>query len=98
MNEQMSGQGLLTIIRDKSFVGCAINIKITIDNYPYELSNGQVLSFNLVPGRHVITYKCIWRRMKTIEINVMPNKNYSLMFVYDWLWGGFKLASNSVLQ
>ncbi len=88
----------LVIKRKGSFLGCGININLTINGNSYYLSNGQELFFTLVPGENVITYKVWCRRLKTINLNVEAGKSYIINFVPDLLWGGFKVSSDSILQ
>ena len=94
MNNQVS----LSVVRPNSFIGSAVKIDITIDNYPYQLANDKTLTFNLVPGHHVITYKVWCRRLKTVEIDAVAGKSYSIIFKPDLLWGGFKLSKDSILN
>lgn len=97
-SDTQTNNGILVINRKNSFFGIAVNIGITIDGNPYQLSNNQQLSFALTPGVHTITYKSWCRRTKTVEINVVAGGNYLLDFVVDFLWGGFKLSKKSKLQ
>ncbi len=90
--------GTLCINRPNFFVGCLIDIELTVDGYPYRLSNGGQLLFNLTPGSHVITYKVWCRRTQTVNVFVQPRCNYLIDFQCDWLWGGFKLSNKSILQ
>ncbi len=90
--------GVVVIKRKNSFVGIAINIDLTLDGYPYKISNDQTMSFTLTPGVHTITYKVWCRRLKTVQINAVPGGNYFIEFTPDWLWGGFKLSKNSRIQ
>lgn len=90
--------GTLCINRPNLFIGCLIDIELTVDGYPYKLSNGGQLLFNLTPGPHVITYKVWCRRVQTINVFVQPRFNYLIDFKYDWIWGGFKLSDKSILQ
>lgn len=90
--------GTLVINRKNSFIGCAVNIEMTLDGQPFQLSNGQQLIYSLVPGIHTITYKLWCRREKTVQINVVAGGQYLIDFTADWLWGGFKLSKNSKLQ
>ena len=90
--------GTLCINRPNLFVGCLIDIELTVDGYPYKLSNGGQLLFNLTPGPHVITHKVWCRRVQTINVFVQPRFNYLIDFKYDWIWGGFKLSDKSILQ
>ena len=90
--------GTLVVNRKNSFVGIAINIAMTLDGQPFQLSNGQQLAYSLVPGVHTVTYKVWCRRKKTVEVNVVAGGQYLIDFTPDWLWGGFKLSKNSKLQ
>lgn len=90
--------GTLLITRPSKFWGWAVKLNVAIDGTIYPLSAGQTLSFNLVPGVHVITYKIWCRREQRVDLNVVPGGNYSVVFDYDWLWGGFKVGKASKLQ
>lgn len=92
-------QNNLIIERVKGVMGVAINIDITVDNSNIiKLPNGSKLTYNLEPGVHTITYKVWCRRQKDVSINVEPGKNYYIKFVYDPLWGGFKISKDSILK
>lgn len=93
-----NGTGVLVINRIKSFVGMAIDINLTLDGQPFKMSNGTQVSYNLVPGVHTVTYKVWCRREKTVQVNVVAGGQYLIDFTPDFLWGGFKLSSNSKLQ
>ena len=88
----------LIIERPEFFMGFAVNITISIDNNKeIKLGNGQKYSFKLQPGEHSISYDSLWRRKKSITLNIIQGKNYYLKFEYDPIWGGFKLSDNSIL-
>ncbi len=90
--------GNLTISRKKSFCGMAIDIHIEVDQEKFNLSNGQAKSLNIDVGEHIIKYKVWNRREKSVTLNVESNKQYKINFKYDALWGGFKIAKDSVLN
>lgn len=92
------GTGHLVINRQKSFIGCAIAIHITINGAPYELKNNSQIILDLVPGVYQITYKVWCRREKSVTLNVRGGGNYLLDFVVDFLWGGFELGPGSILE
>lgn len=89
--------GHLVINRQKSFVGCAIAIHITINGVPYELNNNSQLVFDLAPGSYQVNYKVWCRREKSVIINVHAGGNYLVDFVVDPIWGGFKIGDGSIL-
>lgn len=86
------------IARKKGFAGVAIDIHLTIDEEHYNLKNGQELKFTLSEGEHIIKYKVWNRREKSITLQIVPDKEYKILFKYDALWGGFKLDKSSILN
>lgn len=97
-NQNNIATGQLILRRNGKVMGFAIDIHITINGVPYKLKAGDNLTFNLSPGNYQITYKVWCRREKAVSINVIPGNYYILDFVYDPLWGGFKLGKESKLQ
>ena len=92
------GNGTLVITRPSKFWGWAVKLNVMIDGNAYPLGAGQSLSFTLTPGNHVISYKIWCRREQIIQLAVVPGGSYSVVFDYDWLWGGFKVGKSSKLQ
>lgn len=97
-NQNNIATGQLILRRNGEVMGFAIDIHITINGVPYKLKAGDNLTFNLSPSNYQITYKVWCRREKAVSINVIPGNYYILDFVYDPLWGGFKLGKESKLQ
>lgn len=93
----MNNQCTFTISRKSSFVGVAFKLDVNIDNYQYKLGSGDSLSFQMLPGHHVITYSFWSRKTKTVEIDMVPGNYYTLIFKPDLFWGGFKVDSTSKL-
>ncbi len=93
-----SETGHLSISRKKSFYGCAISLSVVINNSDYKMNSGDVLKFDLQPGRYIIAYKVWCRRQKEITIDVVAGGTYFVEFVNDYLWGGFKISKNSKLN
>jgi len=90
--------GHLLVSRKKSFYGFAISLNVQINNVDYNLSSGDTIDLNLLPGKYLITYKVWCRRQKELTIDVLANQEYFLEFVNDYLWGGFKVSKNSKLN
>ncbi|MCX4364902.1 MAG: hypothetical protein OSJ70_03935 [Bacilli bacterium] len=87
------------IRRKKSVWGCAIKMHIAVDDaQKFDLSNNETKEIDLAIGEHTVKYKVWNRREKSVVINVHEGKEYSLLFKYDPLWGGFKLAKDSTLE
>lgn len=95
-----SGMATIQIVRKKSFYGSLANMVISLDDAnPQQLSNNQIVTYNLTPGEHKISYKIWSRRKKEVTIMAEPGKAYSLVFKPDWLWGGFKInEKESILK
>jgi hypothetical protein len=95
-----NGMAVLKVIRKNSFFGVVANMMITLDGAnPQQLSNDQVVTYNLTPGQHIVSYKIWSRRKKEVTIMAQPGQTYSIVFQPDWLWGGFKINnSESKLQ
>ena len=90
--------GQLILMRKGAVMGFAIDIHITINGVSYKLSAGNSITLDLAPGSYQISYKVWCRREKTITINIVAGNNYLVDFVYDPLWGGFKIGKESKLQ
>ena len=90
--------GRLVLMRKGKVIGFAIDIHITINGLSYKLDAGNNITLDLAPGMYQISYKVWCRREKTITINVVAGNNYLVDFVYDPLWGGFKIGKDSKLQ
>lgn len=88
----------LTISRPGKIMGAAINITVNVNGVETKIGAGDTVGFNLSPGMAVIKYKVWCRREKEVTINVTPGKQYSIVFKYDPLWGGFKIGKDSVLN
>ena len=95
---QNGTMGQLVLKRDSALIGFAVDIHITVNGAPYQLSAGKSVVLDLVPGTYRITYKVWCRKEKEVIINVFAGNQYILDFVYDALWGGFKLGKYSKLQ
>lgn len=90
--------GRLILMRKGKVMGFAIDIHITINGLSYKLEAGNNISLDLAPGICQISYKVWCRREKTITINIVAGNYYLVDFVYDPLWGGFKIGKDSKLQ
>lgn len=89
----------LEIRRKKSIWGCAIKMHINIDDVEkFELSNNEAKEVDLTKGEHTVKYKVWNRREKSVVINAKDGKEYKILFKYDPLWGGFKIAKESVID
>ncbi|MBR3523939.1 MAG: zinc-ribbon domain-containing protein [Bacilli bacterium] len=88
----------LIISRPGKLMGAAINITVNINGVETKIGAGDVVGFNLSPGMAVIKYKVWCRREKEVTINVVPGRNYSIIFKYDPLWGGFKIGKDSIIN
>ncbi len=89
----------LIIKRKKSVWGCAIKMHIDIDeSEKFDLSNNEEKEVDLTKGEHIIKYKVWNRREKSIVIKAEEGKEYAMIFKYDPMWGGFKLAKESVVD
>ena len=88
----------LTISRPGKLMGAAIKISVSINGVETKIGAGETHSFKLTPGMAVIKYKVWCRREKEVTINVQEGKQYSIIFKYDPLWGGFKVSKKSILN
>ena len=92
------GQCNLEISRPDAFWGFAAKLNVTVDGNVYTLYAGQKININIAPGLHEVKYKIWCRREQRVTVSAMAGGNYSVIFVYDWLWGGFKVSPTSKLQ
>ena len=88
----------LIISRPGKFIGVAVDLRVIINGVEVKLGAGETMGFNLSPGMAVIKYKIWCRREKEVVINVQTGRQYSIIFKYDALWGGFKIGKESVLN
>lgn len=97
--QQLSNNtGKLVIRRKNKVMGFAIKIHITINGVKYELGAGENIILNLAPGTYLLAYGIWCRSDEVITINITPGNDYLIDFVYDPLWGGFKIGKDSKLQ
>lgn len=87
----------LEIIRPGKIMGCAVDLHVTIGDTQYELGAGKSFKIKLDNGEHTIKYKIWCRREHEVIVNIEDNKVCRVEFVYDALWGGFKISKKSVL-
>ena len=95
---QTTSTGCLVLERKGKVMGFAVKIHIKINGIDYELGAGENITLNLVPGLYQISYGVWCRSDEVIAINIVSGNNYLIDFVYDPLWGGFKIGKNSKLQ
>ena len=89
----------LEIRRKKSFGGCAVKMHIDIDDIEkFDLGNNETKEVDLTKGEHTIKYKVWNRREKSVVINAQDGKEYKILFIYDPLWGGFKMAKETIID
>lgn len=94
---KVSSDNNLIISRPGKFAGAAVALHITIDDMEFDLRAGEEKGLRLANGAHVVKYKIWCRREHEVTVNIEDNKVCSIIFKYDALWGGFKVAKNSVL-
>lgn len=90
--------GRLILNRKDKIMGAAVKIHIKINGVAYELSAGKNITLDLAPGMYQIAYGMWCRSDEMIAINIVPGNQYLIDFVYDPLWGGFKIGKESKLQ
>ena len=88
----------LVIARPGKVMGCAINLKITVNGTEVKLGAGDTLNFNMPVGPCSVKYKFWCRREKEVLINIQSGRQYSVIFKYDPLWGGFKIGKDSIIN
>lgn len=88
----------LVISRPGKFMGCAIALDVTVNNQPFKLGAGEDLKLCISNGDCVVKYSFWCRREKEVILNIQPGKQYSIVFKYDALWGGFKIGKESILN
>jgi len=96
--QSYANTGRLVIQRRGKIMGAAIKINVKVNGVAYELGAGENIVLDLVPGIYQITYDVWCRREKAVTINIVSGNNYLIDFVYDPLWGGFKIGKESKLQ
>ena len=88
----------LMISRPGTFMGFAVKLDVYVNGQLVKLGAGDTFYFTVPYGQCVVKYDFWCRRAKEIVINVQPNRNYSVIFKYDALWGGFKVSDESILN
>ena len=96
--QSLPNTGRLILNRKGKIMGFAIKINIKINNVSYELGAGKNITLDLAPGLYQISYGIWCRSDEVISINIMPGGSYLIDFVYDPVWGGFKIGKDSKLQ
>ena len=88
----------LTLRRPGKFFGCAVKLDISINGIKYKLGAGEVLNVIVPTGNCTIRFDFWCRREKEVFLNIEPGKKYDVVFKYDALLGGFKIAKESKLN
>ena len=87
----------LVITRPGKVIGCAVKLMVTVDGVEYPLAAGGRLDLCLSEGVHNVKYNIWCRREKNVDVTIEKGKVASIIFTYDFIWGGFKVNKKSNL-
>ena len=87
----------LKISRPGKIMGFAVKLHITVDNIEFDLAANDEKTLKLNNGVHTIKYNIWCRREHSIDVTIADGKVCNVIFVYDALWGGFKVSKKSTL-
>jgi hypothetical protein len=87
----------LIIERPGKVMGVLVDLNVTVGDTTYALGANKSYKFKLPNGIYNIKYKIWCRREKEVIVSIEDNKVCHIEFVYDALWGGFKVSKNSIL-
>lgn len=93
----LASEGNLKISRPGKIMGCAVKLHITVDDIEFDLGAGSSKELNLSAGVHTVKYNIWCRREHSVDVTIEDGKVCDVIFVYDALWGGFKVSKKSTL-
>lgn len=92
-----NGEYNLVISRPGKIFGFAVKLHITIDDIEFDLAANEERFLKLSKGVHTVKYNIWCRREHSIDVSLEDGKNAKVIFIYDALWGGFKVSKKSTL-